>query len=95
MSFADEKWAEAEAVLHQRKDEFDWVLVPREFQGQDGKFRPLEYSESALPGRVGFLCHKDFSGQLSSSYRERTGDAAKYRFANEVFVLGGLEDQTD
>ena len=67
MSFADEKWAEAETALHQTKDKFDWILVPHEFLGQDNKFRPLEYSEVQLEGRIGYLAHKDFPDSISST----------------------------
>lgn len=91
MWFNDSKWCEAAEACLRWKHEFDWILTPSEFHGMSHQFRPLEYSEHPPAGRIAFLCHKDFSDNLSTAFRQAAHDASYYLFANEVFVLGCLE----
>ncbi|WP_028312415.1 polysaccharide pyruvyl transferase family protein [Derxia gummosa] len=89
MWFDDAYWRAAATAALAAAEDFDWVLTPAEFHGLHPRFRPVEYSEIALPGRVAFLCHKDGAARLAPAWR--LTEPEHYRFANEVFVLGSIE----
>ncbi|WP_085318100.1 polysaccharide pyruvyl transferase family protein [Derxia lacustris] len=91
MWFDDAYWRAAAHAALAAAAEFDWVLTPADFHGLHPRFRPLEYSETGLPGRVAFLCHKDEAATLAPDWRAAASTPRHYRFANEVFVLGSLE----
>jgi polysaccharide pyruvyl transferase WcaK-like protein len=89
---SDPYWLAASRAALDALSEADVVLVPQEFLELHAQFAPLEFSWGLAIERMGiaFCCSKEDVDRIAPALREaassRTGG---YRWANEVFVLGG------
>lgn len=85
----DPYWTAAAAAAAAAFDEADIVLVPHEFLDLDERFAPLEFSHGldAATRKIAYCCTKNDADRLAAAV---LSDAeSRYRWANEVFVLGG------
>jgi pyruvyltransferase len=85
----DPYWTAAAAAATAALDEADVVLVPHEFLDLDERFVPLEFSYGldAATRKIAYCCTKNDADRLAPAV---LSDAeSRYRWANEVFVLGG------
>jgi polysaccharide pyruvyl transferase WcaK-like protein len=90
MAWSDDPlWLDASRAALDAVDEADIVLVPHEFLDLHERFAPLEFSFGldAAEQRIAYCCTKDDSDRLAPALL--SPDEVRYRWANEVFILGG------
>jgi polysaccharide pyruvyl transferase WcaK-like protein len=86
----DPYWIAAAASATAALDEADLVLVPHEFLDLDERFAPLEFSFGldAAKRKIAYCCTKNDADRLADAVL--SDSESRYRWANEVFVLGGV-----
>jgi polysaccharide pyruvyl transferase WcaK-like protein len=85
----DPYWTAAAAAATAALDEADVVLVPHEFLDLEERFAPLEFSFGldAAKRKIAYCCTKNDADRLADAML--SDSESRYRWANEVFVLGG------
>jgi polysaccharide pyruvyl transferase WcaK-like protein len=93
MAWSDDPfWLDASRAALDALDEADIVLVPDEFLHLHERFAPLEFSFGldTAAQRIAYCCTKDDSDRLAPALL--SSNEARFRWANEVFTLGGSFD---